>query len=303
MLRILSLANKYPTEFTRAYNDNDIKPLQEPFWEHLLYVNMFLSIILDILYQLLQGMFKHLFTWIKNLYNPWKLNSCYQKMPPNSNVHNFLKGITSLACISKKKHHKIVQVIYSLLSGLPFPDGMSFVHLIQAMEAILDFLYLAQHSIHTQDTLDSLEDTLHHFHLNKSIFVDLGLCNNFHIPKLKFLWEYQCCIELMGTPDNFNTEYTEQLYIDFTKDMYNATNHKDEYPQMAIWLECKEKIQEHNQYIQWHLVGQPSIALLNPLATNLFTHIKMTKWPLECSVPFDDLVYLYGVKWFSACLA
>jgi hypothetical protein len=56
---------------------------------------------------------------------------------------------------------------------------------------------------------------------------------------------------LFGTTDNYNTEQMEHLHIDFTKDAYYATNHKDEYKQMTVWLECHEKVQQHAASIRW----------------------------------------------------
>ena len=46
-----------------------------------------------------------------------------------------------------------------------------------------------------------------------------------HWPKL-FKW--------LGSPDNFDTEYTKHLHIDYIKDIVAAINHKDIYPQMAL---------------------------------------------------------------------
>ncbi|KAJ7906687.1 hypothetical protein B0H13DRAFT_1880374 [Mycena leptocephala] len=45
---------------------------------------------------------------------------------------------------------------------------------------------------------------------------------------------------LFGTSDNYNTEYTERLYIDLAKDAYRSTNRKDEFSQMTLWLEPSE---------------------------------------------------------------
>ena len=56
---------------------------------------------------------------------------------------------------------------------------------------------------------------------------------------------------------NFNTEYTERLHIDLVKDVYQATNFKDEFSQMTLWLERKEKVLRHDQYINWRLGGSP----------------------------------------------
>jgi hypothetical protein len=75
------------------------------------------------------------------------------------------------------------------------------------------------------------------FHNNKAIFVDLGVWENFHIPKLHSLLHYRSSICLFGTTDNHNTEQLERLHIDLTKEAYRVTNHRDEYAQMTVWLE------------------------------------------------------------------
>jgi len=99
-----------------------------------------------------------------------------------------------------------------------------------------------QYPVHTDETLEILEDALAHFHGAKDIFIDLGIWDSYNIPKLHFVQHYVLFIWLYGTTDNFDTAYTEQLHIDLAKDTYNATNHKDKFTQMAKWLECKEKI-------------------------------------------------------------
>lgn len=50
-------------------------------------------------------------------------------------------------------------------------------------------------------------------------------------------------------------EYTERLHIDLEKDAYAATNHKDKFTQMTVWLEQKEKILRHHQYVDWQLTS------------------------------------------------
>jgi len=68
-------------------------------------------------------------------------------------------------------------------------------------------------------------------------------------------WHYLDYIKLYGTLDNFNMEYTERLHIDLEKDAYAATNHKDKFTQMTVWLEQKEKILRHHQYVDWQLTS------------------------------------------------
>ncbi len=99
----------------------------------------------------------------------------------------------------------------------------------------------------------SLDDALEVFHTNKGIFADLGIRQHFQLPKLHSLDHYRRSIELFGTTDNYDTQYSERLHIDLAKDAYRATNHKDELDQMTKWLIRKEKIQRHAKYIEWRL--------------------------------------------------
>ena len=143
------------------------------------------------------------------------------------------------------------RILLGLVIDAPLLGGLSNVHLIQAVRALLNFIYLAQYPIHTDESLVLLDNTLEQFHGNKEIFVDLGIRDAFNILKLHFARHYLDYIKFYGTLDNFNTEYTEWLHIDLAKDAYSATNHKDEFAQMMIWLEWKEKIHQHHQYVDW----------------------------------------------------
>ena len=105
--------------------------------------------------------------------------------------------------------------------------------------------------MHTTETLKLLHRSLCSFHNNKHIFVELGFRKDFNLPKLHSLVHYVDSIELFGTTDNYNAEYTERLHIDLAKDAYRATNHHDEYAQMTTWLERKEKVLRHQNYLEW----------------------------------------------------
>ena len=163
----------------------------------------------------------------------------------------------SLSRVTGQEHDQMSRILIALVVECPLPGGLSNVHLVRVVRALLDFLYLAQYPIHTDETLDLLDDALEHFHDNKTIFIDLGIRDSFNIPKLHFAWHYMLLIRLYGTLDNCNTEYTERLHIDLVKDAYKSTNHKDEFSQMTVWLERKEKIFRHQQYILWRLDGSP----------------------------------------------
>ncbi len=159
--------------------------------------------------------------------------------------------------------------------------------------------------VHTEETLKTLDDALTRFHDNKDIFVILGIRDNFNIPKLPFARHYVRLIKLFGTTDNFDTEYTERLHIDLAKDAYDATNHKDEYPQMTLWLERKEKIHRHQKYILWCENGRlapPRIEWLPP-GLDLVRVLSMAKHPTAGRVFISDIIDEYGARNFLAALS
>ncbi|KAI0953789.1 hypothetical protein AcV7_007219 [Taiwanofungus camphoratus] len=195
--------------------------------------------------------------------------------------------------------------LLALIIGLPLRGGHSSVRLIRAVRALLDFLYLAQYPAHMTETLHLLKDALHRFHANKSIFIDLGIRSHFQIPKLHALEHYVASIRLFGTTDNYDTQYTERLHIDFSKDAYRATNHKDEFPQMTQWLERKEKVEQHQLFIQWQLRPHvlTNMQIPTPLHITGKAHIQMTHNPTIKALSFERANHDYGATYLRDALA
>lgn len=141
--------------------------------------------------------------------------------------------------------------LLGLIVDLRLTGGYGSPRVLKVVRSLLDFLYLAQLPSQTTDTITRLKNSLDTFHRNKDVFVDLGVRDHFNVPKIHSLLHYSSSIQLFGTTDNYNTEQTERLHIDLTKDAYRATNHKDEYYQMTTWIECREKLQRHAAFIKW----------------------------------------------------
>jgi hypothetical protein len=305
ILEALDSFDDDPGNFLQACSQARVKPVVDPFWKDLPYVHIYRSITPDILHQLYQGIFKHLMGWVIQAVGHLEVDARCRRMPPNHNIRHFVKGITSLSRVTGQEHNQMSRILLGLVIDAPLPDGLSNVRLIRAVRALLDFLYLAQYPVHTDETLTLLEDALERFHINKEIFVDLGIRNGFNIPKLHFARHYVDHIKLYGTLDNFNTEYTERLHIDLAKDAYAATNHKDEFTQMAVWVERKEKILRHRQYVDWRLDGSPPPPQVEwtPPGLVLNRTLNLTKYPTTQMVPFNVLVAKYGATHFRTALA
>jgi hypothetical protein len=142
-----------------------------------------------------------------------------------------------LSNLTGQEHKDISCIILGLVVDLPLPENRSTARLIRAVQVLLDFFYLSQYSVHSMESLDALEVPLHRFHEDKDIFIELGIPQHFNLPKLHSLSHYQRSIMLFGAADNYNTEQSEWLHINFTKNAYQATNFKEELKQMVTWLE------------------------------------------------------------------
>lgn len=150
----------------------------------------------------------------------------------------------------------------------------------------------------------NLGRALHDFHKNKGVFYDLGIRENFNFPKLHALAHYVEQIKLFGTPDNFNTSYSERLHIDFAKDAYRASNRKDEYPQMVIWLQRREQIRAHQTYVDWRLQGQPTLENMvrARLPGELILKKTIARYPSVKCLPFKKAAEQYGADSFERVL-
>lgn len=253
VLDALDTLDQGPRVFKNACLAAGIKPLAEPFWSKLPYTNIYYAITPDILHQLYQGVVKHVLAWVQEAYGKEEIDARCRRLPPNHHLRHFTKGLSHLSRVTGKEHQDICRILLGLIIGLPLPNGVSPARLVRAVRAVLDFLYLAQYTTHTSRTLRLLDEALEAFHANKDIFVDLGVRDHFHLPKLHSLDHYRRSIEFFGTTDNYDTQYSERLHIDMAKDAYRATNKKDELTQMTKWLERREKILRHEKFVHWQL--------------------------------------------------
>ncbi|KAK0235510.1 hypothetical protein EDD85DRAFT_922575 [Armillaria nabsnona] len=130
--------------FNEEWANLGIRPVDNPFWWHLPFSNIFQSFTPNLLHQLHKGVFKdHLVKWC---------------MPGHPGLHHFKNGISTVSQWTGAEHKAMEQVFIGLLAGAV--DS----RVLMAVRAAIDFIYLASLHSHTSKTLAALSQALDNFH-------------------------------------------------------------------------------------------------------------------------------------------
>ncbi|KAI0082439.1 hypothetical protein K474DRAFT_1585490 [Panus rudis PR-1116 ss-1] len=243
----LDLLNKHKKEDIDddELSAHGLRPVYEPFWKDFPQCNIHKTISPDILHQLHKGVFKdHLMGWITAIIGKEELDRRFKAMAQMPGLRYFKNGISGVSQWTGAEHKEMQKVVVGLLRGAVNGEVLACV------QALVDFIYLAQLQVHTTVTLRRLREALEAFHANKDVFIRLNVRKHFNIPKLHSLLHYIESIVQRGTLDGLNTKLSERLHIDFAKEAYRAGNHRDYIAHMTTWLLRQEKLHIRTCYLR-----------------------------------------------------
>ncbi|KAJ3846007.1 hypothetical protein EV368DRAFT_53336, partial [Lentinula lateritia] len=217
-----------------------------PFWASLPLCNIFHCITPDILHQLHKGVFKdHIVKWSTRAVTgkskkerEKEVDTRFQSMPRHPTLRHFKQGISLITQWTGHEYKNMEKIFLGVISG-----ATESGEIVLCVRAILDFIEYSQFSLHTNESLERMDEALRTFHAHKdAAFVDTGIRQAFNIPKVHSMNHYTPMILSIGAAPGYNTEWSERLHIDFAKLAYRASNKRDYIKQMTCWLDRREKV-------------------------------------------------------------
>ena len=118
---------------------------------------------------------------------------------------------------------------------LPAIEGYVPSEMVQALRALMDFIYIAQHDIIDANDLIVLDNTLERFHNYQTIFQECGIQpTGFNLPRQHSLIHYHILIQEFGVPNRLCSSITESKHIKAVKEPWRRSSRFKALGQMLI---------------------------------------------------------------------
>jgi hypothetical protein len=123
---------------------------------------------------------------------------------------------------------------------LPAIEGHVPGDMVRAFRALLEFCYLVQRNVITEDTLNQIQDALGHFHHYRKIF---GLIiPTFSLPRQHSMIHYMDMIRLFGALNGLCSSIMESKHIKAVKEPWHWSNRHNALGQMLVTNQCLDRL-------------------------------------------------------------
>ena len=107
--------------------------------------------------------------------------------------------------------------------------------MVQALQALMDFIYIARGDIIDANDLAALDDALKQFHNCQTIFQECGVRpTGFNLPRQHSLIHYHTLIKEFGAPNGLCSSITESKHIKAVKEPWQCSSRFNALGQMLL---------------------------------------------------------------------
>ncbi|KAH9170307.1 hypothetical protein EDB89DRAFT_2072142 [Lactarius sanguifluus] len=204
-------------------------------------------ICLDLLHQVIKGMFKdNLVAWVgqyqieehgeaHGLEIIQDIDHCISAVPPFPDLRRFPDGRDFIQWTGNDSKSLMKVYLAAIVGHVP-------LDMVKCVSAFLDFCYIACHNAISAEGLDSLQDALTRFHQHHDIFIHTGVHTDISLPRNHSLVHYIHSIHLSGSPNGLCLSITESKHIKAVKEPWQRSSRYHALVQMLQTLSRLDKM-------------------------------------------------------------
>jgi hypothetical protein len=115
--------------------------------------------------------------------------------------------------------------------------------MVQALQALIEFIYIARRDIIDSNSLKALDEALTRFHKYREIFRESGVRpTGFNLPRQHSLIHYYKLIRAYGAPNGLCSSITESKHIKAVKEPWRRSNRFDALSQILLTNQRLDKL-------------------------------------------------------------
>ena len=114
--------------------------------------------------------------------------------------------------------------------------------MVCALQAFLNFFYLARRDVLDTKSLAAMQDALNCFHQYQEIFRSCDICTSFNLPQQHSLMHFIQMIQVFGAPNGLCSSITESKHIKVVKKPYWWSSHYQALGQMLLINQRLDKL-------------------------------------------------------------
>jgi hypothetical protein len=186
----------------------------------------------------------HDMKWCIHMLGASEIDFRFSVLHNRTGYRHFNEGISRLKQVTGREQRDLQRYILVVIADAVPP------RFLIAIRALLDFRYLAQSPMITEDVCDHISNALSLFHQHKQAILDAGArrgkkkeIRNWQIPKLELLQSVVPTICHNGAPCQWSADITEHAHIDVVKEPVRSGNNRAHESHICRYLDRLEKVQ------------------------------------------------------------